>query len=243
VVIEQVLVGRRDRDLRVPIVVPPGQGALEIHYTGLSFTAPEYVRFRYRLAGLEEEWTDAGTRRTAYYSHLPAGHYTFNVMAANRDGVWGGGAVASLPFQVLPPFYETWWFTTLAAAFVGGLLLVAHERRVRRLKRARAEQEAFSQRLIESQESERKRIAAELHDSLSQTLVVIKNRALLSLQTPDDHERALEQIDEIAEAATHAIDEIREISYNLRPYHPDPRGRRLHLARHRRRWRADHRPR
>jgi ligand-binding sensor domain-containing protein/signal transduction histidine kinase len=224
VVIERVLVDRSDRDLRAAIAVRPGQGDVEIHYTGLSFTAPEYVRFRYKLDDLDRDWTDAGTRRAAYYSHLPAGRYTFRVMAANRDGVWNTAGVATLGFQVLPPFYETWWFTTLAVAVVGGLLFVAHDRRVRRLKRARAQQEAFSQRLIESQEGERKRIAAELHDSLSQTLVVIKNRALLSLKAPDDREKTLEQIDEIAEAATHAIDEIKEISYNLRPYHLDRLG-------------------
>jgi signal transduction histidine kinase/ligand-binding sensor domain-containing protein len=224
VVIEQVLVDRVNRDMRAPIGVPAGPGALEIHYTGLSFTAPEYLRFRFRLTGFEGDWTDAGTRRTAYYSHLPAGDYTFQVMAANREGVWDESAVAALKFSVLPPFYQTWWFTPLLAAVAGGLLFVAHERRVRRLKRARIEQEAFSQQLIESQEADRKRIAAELHDSLSQTLVVIKNRALLSLQAPDDHEKALEQIDEIAAAATHAIDEVREISYNLRPYHLDRLG-------------------
>jgi signal transduction histidine kinase len=223
VVIEQVLVDREARQPGAPIVIPPGQRDVEIHYTGLSFTAPEYVRFRYRLNDLDQDWIDAGTRRVAYYSHLPPGRYGFSVMAANRDGVWNTAAVATLGFQVLPPFYDTWWFRALAVAGVSGLLFVAHEHRVRRLKRAQAQQEAFSRQLIESQESERTRIAAELHDSLSQTLVVIKNRALLSLREPD-HDKTLEQIDEIAEAATHAIDEIREISYNLRPHQLDRLG-------------------
>lgn len=143
--------------------------------------------------------------------------------AANRDGVWNTDG-AALPLRVLPPLYRTWWFIALAIAALAGLLIVTHERRVRGLERARAAQEAFSRQLIESQERERQRIAADLHDSLSQTLAVIKNRALIALRTPEDPGRASEQLDEIAEAATHAIDEVREISYNLRPYHLDRLG-------------------
>ena len=224
VVIEQVLVNRNAQDPRGDIEVPAGAGALEIHYTGLSFSAPEYVRFRYRLSDLEEDWTDAGTRRTAYYSYLPPGRHTFSVIAADRNGVWNTEGAATMAIEVLPPFYRTWWFTTAGVAILGAVLLVAHERRIRRFTRAQAAQEAFSRQLIESQESERKRIAAELHDSLSQTMVVIKNRALISLQTPEDHEAVREQIGEIADAATHAIDEVREIAYNLRPHHLDRLG-------------------
>jgi ligand-binding sensor domain-containing protein/signal transduction histidine kinase len=203
--------------------VPPGAGDLEIQYTGLSFAAPERVRFRYRLAGLDEHWIDAGTRRTAYYSHLPPGRYTFTVLASNGDGLWNGTG-ATLQVRIIPPFYRTRTFFILAAAALAALVLITYERRIRRLTRARLAQEDFSRRLIDSQEQERKRLAAELHDSLSQTLVVIKNRALLSLQTPDNPARALDQMDEIAEAATHAIDEVKEISYNLRPYHLDRLG-------------------
>jgi ligand-binding sensor domain-containing protein/signal transduction histidine kinase len=223
VAIEQVLVDRRVQDRRRDIDVPPDAGDLEIQYTGLSFSAPEHVRFRYKLSGLDEHWVEAGTRRTAYYSHVPPGRYTFTVLASNGDGVWNGTG-ASLQLRIVPPFYRTGWFLALAAASAAGVVLITYERRIRRLTRARRAQEAFSRRLIASQEHERKRLAAELHDSVSQTLVVIKNRALLSLQTPDDPRRALDQMDEIADAASEAIDEVREISYNLRPYHLDRLG-------------------
>jgi ligand-binding sensor domain-containing protein/signal transduction histidine kinase len=223
VLIERVLVNKREQAAQQDVRVPPGAGEMEIHYTGLSFSAPEHVRFRYKLAGLDVNWTDAGTRRTAYFSRVPPGRYTFTVSAANRDSVWST-ADATLRFQVIPPFYRTWWFMAFAAVGASGLAFAIHDRRVRQLTKAKAAQEAFSRRLIESQESERKRIAAELHDSLGQTLIVIKNRALLTRQTPEDHKRAFEQIDEIADAATHAIEEVREISYNLRPYHLDRLG-------------------
>jgi signal transduction histidine kinase len=224
VMIEQVSVNGAPRDLsRHELDVPPGSSAVEIHYTGLSFSAPEQVRFRYKLAGLDDEWTEAGTRRSVTFSHLPPGRYAFAVTAANADGVWNETATR-IGLRVVPPFYRTSWFAILMFLGMGALAFAVHERRVRRLKRAKAAQEEFSRRLIESQEAERKRIAAELHDSLSQTLAVIKNRALRSLQTPGDPQRALDQMGEIVEAATHALDEVKEISHDLRPHHLDRLG-------------------
>jgi len=66
----------------------PQQDNLEIRYTGLSFIKPEQVRFRYRLEGLDDNWTEAGARRAAFYPYLPPGSYTFRVIAANSDNVW-----------------------------------------------------------------------------------------------------------------------------------------------------------
>jgi signal transduction histidine kinase len=172
------------------------------------------------VEGLDREWVEAGTRRTAYYSHLPPGDYLFRVTAANSDGVWNGEG-QSLAVIVLPPFYRTWWFLTLSAIGVTGLVLLGYRSRIAQLKRAQAAQQAFSRRLIESQESERQRIAAELHDSLGQSLLIIKNRAFLASSSLDDKEEAKEQLDEISSSATQAIEEAREIAYNLRPFQLD----------------------
>ena len=92
------------------------------------------------------------------------------------------------------------------------------------LFRSQAAQRAFSQQLIASQETERKRIAAELHDSLGQGLAIIKNRAMLSLSTPSDHERAIAQLREISDASGEIIEEMKEIAHNLRPYQLDRLG-------------------
>ncbi len=69
------------------IELPPGNTDLEIQYTGLSFVAPEKVRFKYRLEGYDKDWTEAGTRRAAYYTNIPPGKFRFRVIAANNDGV------------------------------------------------------------------------------------------------------------------------------------------------------------
>lgn len=111
--IEGILLDGESIDLSQPIVVKPGIKQLEIHYTALSLVKPDKVKFKYKLEGFNEDWLNAGTRRTAWYTNLDGGEYRFRVAAANNDGVWNstGSAIA---ISVLPPFWLTWWFITLA---------------------------------------------------------------------------------------------------------------------------------
>jgi signal transduction histidine kinase len=219
--IEAVLIDRVPLPAGGPVRMVPGQEALEIQYTGLSLVNSERIRFRYRLTNLDRDWVDAGTRRTAYYSHVPPGDYTFAVTAAGSDGVWTD-TVATLPVSVAPPFWRTSSFLLLTIASGIGVGGFAYRRRIAGLERARAAQERFAHQLIDSQEQERRRIAAELHDSLGQHLIVIKNRALLGSMQSHDGVKA--QFDEITTSATHSLDEVKQIAYNLRPYHLDKLG-------------------
>jgi signal transduction histidine kinase len=173
IAIEQVTIDRLPLPATQSLQIEPGQESLEIQYTALSWGRPQQVRFRYQMEGLDHQWVEAGTRRTAYYSHLPPGEYTFRVIADNGEGVWNTEG-KSLRVVVPPPFYRTWWFVTLASLGVAVVLLLSYQYRIRQLKRAQAVQQAFSRQLIESQELERKRIAAELHDSLGQHMLIIK---------------------------------------------------------------------
>ncbi|MGH9765329.1 MAG: PAS domain S-box protein, partial [Blastocatellia bacterium] len=123
VLIEDVLVGKRSLTLAEGAVnLPPGSNELEIHYTGLSFLIPEKVHFRYRLEGFDRIWVDAGTRRVAYYTNLPAGKYAFRVMACNNDGLWNESG-ASFEFYLRPYFYQTYWFYSLCG--LAGILCAA----------------------------------------------------------------------------------------------------------------------
>ncbi len=223
VTIESVLIDRSPAPLDAPIRVTPTQESLEITYTGLSFVQSDRLTFRYRLNGLDRDWVEAGTRRTAYYSHVPPGRYTFTVMAADSTGAWSP-RTAEVSLEVVPPFWQTWWFATLSVLAAATVVGFGYHRRVSTLERARVAQERFSRQLIDSQERERRRIAAELHDSLGQQLLVIKNRALLG--TTDGHEgpAARRQFEQISDAASQSIEEVRHIAYNLRPYHLDRLG-------------------
>lgn len=210
---EPVAIDPQPRSVRVT----PDKENFEIVYTALSFINPEHLRFRYQLEGLDHDWTEAGTRRSVYYSHIPPGDYVFRVIAANSDGIWNTEG-KSLKITVLAPFYRRWWFLTLAGLAVAGAGAAAVRLRFDQLRKARAAQERFSRQLLDSQERERQRIAAELHDSLGQSLLIIKNRAFLALSGLEDPEVTKEQLDEISASAAHAIQEAREIAYNLRPY-------------------------
>lgn len=218
--IESVVLDRSVVDFRDEVRIAPDQKYLEIGYTGLSFINSEQAQFKYKLVGQDADWIAAGGRRVAYYSYLPPGSYTFTVTTANSHGVWNAEG-ASLRIVVAPPFWRTWWFLSLASLALAGAVFLAYRRRIAHLREAHAAQEAFSRQLLDSQERERQRIAAELHDSLGQSLLIIKNRAFLTLGAIEDREVAKEQLEEISTATSQAIEEVREIAYNLRPYQLD----------------------
>ena len=225
VVIESADVDQTPANLGKPVTVAADQKNLEIQYTAFSFSKPEQVAFRYKMEGLDSDWQDVEHRRTAYFSHLPAGSYTFRVMATNSDGVWSESQ--DLPIKVLPPFYRTAWFMALIVSLVLTVIYALWRFKLDQLKETQAAQKAFSQQLIASQESERRRISAELHDSLGQRLIIIKNHALFLLgqkrKQQSDEER-LQTLEEINSEASLAIDETRTISYNLRPFQLDRLG-------------------
>jgi signal transduction histidine kinase len=202
------------------LAVRPGQQNLEIRYTVISYYRSEEIRFRYRVAGLDTHWTDAGTRRIAYLSHLPPGEYKFEVTAANGEGVWNLSG-DSIGISVAAPWYQTWWFYALCVTAATLVVSAAWRFRVAQLVRAREAQQRFLQQLIGSQEAERKRLAGELHDGLGQRLTIMKNLALLELRVPALSEKKNGHLDALSQEISGALAEVRAISYALRPYQLD----------------------
>lgn len=142
--------------------LPVGVRNLEIGYTAFSMAIPQRVRFRYRLEGFDEDWQDVGNRRTAYYGRLPPGAYRFRVIASNDDGVWNEIG-ASLPLQVPPASWQTWWFRAACVFAALGVLAGLYLLRMRQITRT-------MQRELELKHAERERIARELHDTLLQSV-------------------------------------------------------------------------
>ncbi len=226
VVIESASVEHKLQTAGNSVVMRPGQTNLEVQYTALSYARPEQVSFRYRLDGVDEDWQEVGLRRTAYYTHLPPGDYVFRVSARNGDGV-ESVVESTLRVTVVPPFYRRWWFFAIIVLTVVATLWMLWNRRSQQIAREQVSQQAFSRELIASQENERRRIAAELHDSLGQRMIIINNLALFLLKTKGKsvtEEDKQQTIEEISSEATQAIEETRAISYALRPFQLDRLG-------------------
>ncbi|MBP7866688.1 MAG: protein kinase [Acidobacteria bacterium] len=99
---------------------PPGTSRLDFQFTGLCLSAPESVRYRYRLDGFDEGWQDSGPSRNASYTRLAPGAYCFRVSASRHGGPWNGEETR-VRFEILPQVHQTLWFQVLVilAAAVG----------------------------------------------------------------------------------------------------------------------------
>jgi PAS domain S-box-containing protein len=147
----------------ISLTIPPGDHSIEIHYAGLSYTAPEKVRFRYILEGSDKEWNEVGDRRIAYFYHLRPGHYRFRVTAANNDGVWNNTGL-SAELYVRPYFYQTYQFLGLCLFAVVVAGTGAYRVRINHLRHRERELEELV-RLRDQELHERKRFESELRHS------------------------------------------------------------------------------
>jgi signal transduction histidine kinase len=122
------------------------------------------------------------------------------------------------------PFWEMWYFDVCVICIVAMIGYIIYRQQERHRRQVQHNQNLFTRQLIDSMEAERKRIATELHDSIGQELLIIKNRALLALNDLKNKKNVREQLDEISHTASQAIQETREITNNLRPYQIDRLG-------------------
>jgi len=175
--IEKVMVNGQSKDPARIEKLAPEQKNLEFQYTGLSLLEPGRITFRYILEGFDKEWTQAGTRREAFYTNLPPGGFRFRVTACNADGICNEKG-SSVSFELAPYYYQRPWFLSLCVALLILGAWLAHYLHLRRLKGQ------FG--LIVA---ERNRIARELHDTLIQGFsgLTLQMQALAArLTTPEE---------------------------------------------------------
>ncbi len=186
--------------------VAAGHVHFEFDYAGLSFVAPQKVRYRYMLEGFDRGWTDAETRRTAYYTNIPPGRYTFRVQAANNDGLWNTTGTA-LSFELRPHFYQTLWFYALLLAALVGTVLLLFKRRL-----------YVAEREFKAVLAERSRIAREIHDTLAQGYVgvSVQLEVLAELLRQRKLEDAATQLDQSRDYVRHGLADARQSIWALR---------------------------
>lgn len=203
--IEQISVDDKAQAKRDALTVQPGGRRFAIDYTALSFAAPQKVRFRYKLDGFDHAWIDAGTLRTAYYTNLPPGRYTFRVLACNNDGVWST-APASISLRLQPFFYQTEWFYVLLAAMTGLLVYAGYRWRVRQVESR-----------FNAVMSERNRIAREIHDTLAQGFVAVSVQLqIVSRLLGSSTEAAISHLHQAQELVRSGLEDARNAIWELR---------------------------
>ena len=188
------------------VVVPPGREQLEIDYTALNFSAPDAVRFKYRLEDRDNAWTDARDERVANYSNLSPGHYQFHVVAFNEDGVPNetGGV---LDITVQPQFWQTGWFRIVGILCIVGIVVGV----VRYISTQKLKREVQLHKQHEELERERARIARDLHDQLGANLTqvaLLGEMAEADKNLPGEIELHAQQISHTARETTRSLDEI-----------------------------------
>ncbi len=133
VVIERVVVDSKSFNPKRLIQLPPGKGEMEFQFTALSLSSPEKLRFKYMLEGFDKDWVQAGSRRVAYYTNIPAGEYTFRVIASNNENFFNQGG-ASSAITLRPHFYQTYVFALLCSLVGAAAFVVVFRLRMRQLR-------------------------------------------------------------------------------------------------------------
>ncbi len=120
------------------LTLSPAERDLEITYTALTFVEPGNVRFRYRLDPYDKDWVDAGSRRTAFYTRVPPGHYIFKVVASQGGDRWTP-VQATVQLSVAPLFRETAAAKLLLVFAIALMGAIAYQWRVRSLRQREVE--------------------------------------------------------------------------------------------------------
>lgn len=189
----------------VSLKIAAGSRRFAFDYAALSFSAPNKVRFRYKLEGFDHTWIDAGSERSAYYTNLPPGRYTFRVTACNNDGFWSA-APASFAFELQPYFYQTLWFYLVLALLVALLAYCIYLWRVRQVE------SRFNAVL-----AERNRIAREIHDTLAQGFVAVSVQLqIVGRMLSNSTSSAREHLDQAQELVRTGLDDARRAIWELR---------------------------
>jgi signal transduction histidine kinase/streptogramin lyase len=200
--------------------VPPGAERVEFRFTVTALRIPERARLEYRLDGVDANWRTADASRRVTYTQLRPRRYAFRVRAWNEDGV-PAVAEAVLSLRVMPLWFQSWWFLSLATlaaigAIAGGVVLML-------LARARVAEDRLAAG-FEAALAERTRLAGELHDTLLQafTGVTLQLQALRSriLAAPEQVERDIGRVLTVADGA---LREARSAVWDIRA--PELQGR------------------
>jgi signal transduction histidine kinase/streptogramin lyase len=185
------------------------QNRFSLTFAALGYWNSAAIRYRFRLEGLNEDWTEVGSdRRTVSYTTLPAGKYSFRAQAQIRPNIWTEPGIV-LTVTVLPPWWATLWFRALAVSLLAMLVWILLRARIRQSN------ERIEARLGERLR-ERERIARELHDTLLQGFQMLLLRFQVTTDTLPPETQARKQLEDSLSRAEKTLQEGRDKVSTLR---------------------------
>jgi signal transduction histidine kinase/ligand-binding sensor domain-containing protein len=151
------------------ITLSYNQNEVTFDYVALHFANPESNTYSYQLSGFDPDWIEAGNKRSATYTNLPEGEYTFKVKAANADGIWNNEGT-SINLTILPPWYRTLWAYGAGLGILGFLIFGVDRVQRRRISKKEQERQTLRDAELRAEAENKRRADTEQLSQIGRTI-------------------------------------------------------------------------
>jgi signal transduction histidine kinase/ligand-binding sensor domain-containing protein len=133
VLVERITVDKENVEFNTKINIKPGFKRVSFYFTALSLYESNKIKFKYKLEGFDDEWSEPQKERSISYTNLSPGNYQFKIMASNNDGVWNEKPTI-IEITVKASFYQTFWFYVIVVIALLGIAYLVYNLRIKQLE-------------------------------------------------------------------------------------------------------------